>query len=307
MTGERDIERLLDHWFAQRPTQVSERVLDSVADRIVRERQRPAWRATWRDAAMNPLVKIGAVAAAVVLIAIIGYNLLPAVQPPVGGPSSSAAPTSTPAQPSDSSSPSTLTYDWPTSLVPGTYATRLIWDVPFEVEFTVPDGWQSRDVEITRDSALSLAFLLPGNTYSDPCGRVVADPPTGPTIDDLATALAALPGFDATTPIPANIDGGDARYLELAVRDDTGCPSPGLWIDAPDAYNGAGPVGPPSWGAELPNMRMWILNVDDTRMVVTASWSDSATPADLDELREVVDSVRIVPATGTPIPLPSPE
>ena len=34
MTSERDIERILDHWFTERPTQVADRVLDEVADRI---------------------------------------------------------------------------------------------------------------------------------------------------------------------------------------------------------------------------------------------------------------------------------
>ena len=44
MTSERDIERILDHWFAERPTQVADRVLDAVSDRIGRQSQRPSWR-----------------------------------------------------------------------------------------------------------------------------------------------------------------------------------------------------------------------------------------------------------------------
>ena len=44
MTNDRDIERILDHWLAERPTQVADRVLDEVADRIARHPQRPAWR-----------------------------------------------------------------------------------------------------------------------------------------------------------------------------------------------------------------------------------------------------------------------
>ena len=41
---ERDIERLLDRWFADGPTEVADRVIDEVADRIDRQPQRPAWR-----------------------------------------------------------------------------------------------------------------------------------------------------------------------------------------------------------------------------------------------------------------------
>ena len=44
MTSERDIERILDLWFADGPTQAPDRVLDVVADRIGRQPQRPAWR-----------------------------------------------------------------------------------------------------------------------------------------------------------------------------------------------------------------------------------------------------------------------
>ena len=48
MNQRRDIERLLDHWFADGPTQAPDRVLDVVADRIERQPQRPAWRLHWR-------------------------------------------------------------------------------------------------------------------------------------------------------------------------------------------------------------------------------------------------------------------
>jgi hypothetical protein len=197
-------------------------------------------------------------------------------------------------------------YRWPRTLDAGTYSTRLIWEIPFELRFTVPDGWQSRDVEVFGDE-VSVGFHLAGNTYSDPCGRVLMDPPTGPTIDDLADALAALPGFDATEPRPVTADGlADARFLELAVRDDAGCETPGLWADPPDSYNGEGVVGGPAWGADLPNMKVWILDVDGVRLVVSGLWSDTATQAALDQLQGVLNSVRIVPATGQPISLPTP-
>ena len=48
MTQQRDIERLLDHWFSDGPDQAPDRVVDIVADRIERQPQRPAWRLHWR-------------------------------------------------------------------------------------------------------------------------------------------------------------------------------------------------------------------------------------------------------------------
>ena len=41
MTSERDIERVLDHWFTSGRPQAADRVFDEVVDRIARQRQRP--------------------------------------------------------------------------------------------------------------------------------------------------------------------------------------------------------------------------------------------------------------------------
>ena len=77
MTQPRDIERLLDQWFADGSSVAPDRVIDIVADRIERQPQRPAWRLDWRHLSMNPLAKAGVAIAAVVLVAFVGYNLLP--------------------------------------------------------------------------------------------------------------------------------------------------------------------------------------------------------------------------------------
>jgi len=303
MNDRTDIERVLVTWFDDDPRTMPDRVAVVVADRIAREPQRRPWRLPWRHSPMNPTLKIAAGVAAVLLIAVLGFSVLRPTSPGIGGGPPSV-PTS--AEPSPSPSPSSPAYVWPRSLQAGTYTTRLIWDLPFELRFTVPDGWQSRDVEVIRDSTLSVAFHLAGNVYSDPCGGVLMDPPIGPSVDDLAGALAAMPGFDTTAPTQVSVDGvATGKYLELAVRADAGCPNPGLWADPPDSHNGAGPVGPPSWGAELPNSRIWILDVDGVRLVVSALSSDTATAADLAELQAVIDSVRIVRQTGAPVPLPS--
>ena len=48
MTRQRDLDRLLDIWLADGPTEAADAVLDVVADRIDRQPQRPAWRLSWR-------------------------------------------------------------------------------------------------------------------------------------------------------------------------------------------------------------------------------------------------------------------
>jgi TRAP-type C4-dicarboxylate transport system substrate-binding protein len=77
MTQRREIEPLLDHWFQDGPSNASDRVLDVVTDRIWRQPQRPAWRLDWRHPFMHPNVKLATAIAAVVIVAIVGYALIP--------------------------------------------------------------------------------------------------------------------------------------------------------------------------------------------------------------------------------------
>ena len=79
MNQPRDIERLLDQWFADGSSVAPDRVIDIVADRIERQPQRPAWRLDWRHLTMNPIDQGKLAIAAVVAIdrGVIGYTLLP--------------------------------------------------------------------------------------------------------------------------------------------------------------------------------------------------------------------------------------
>ena len=69
-------------------------MLDVLSERIDRQPQRAAWRHDRRLPFMNPYIKVGAAIAAVLIVAIVGWNLLPAKQG-VGVPDRSATPTPT--------------------------------------------------------------------------------------------------------------------------------------------------------------------------------------------------------------------
>jgi hypothetical protein len=136
MTSDRDIERILDHWLTERPTQVSDRVLDEVADRIARHPQQPAWRVSRRDFHVSTYLKPLLAVAAVVVIAVAGLAVLqPGAGSNVGGPASPApSPSPAPsASPSPAPSAGAVFPDWFTAasgsngagiLPPGTAATR---------------------------------------------------------------------------------------------------------------------------------------------------------------------------------------
>ena len=148
MTTDRDIERILDHWFTERPMHPADRVLDEAADRIARQRQQPAWRLQpWRFPTMSTPIKLVAVGAALLVVILGGAVFL-------GGGSTQLAPAPTPTpapSPTPSASPST---------VPSTSAVFPSWYPPGSegagilpagsqttrqfvagTTFTVPDGW----------------------------------------------------------------------------------------------------------------------------------------------------------------------
>ena len=58
-----------------------------------------------------------------------------------------------------------------------------------------------------------------GNIYADPCQWELVDPPFGPTVDDLVSAWANVPGFDATATSDVTVDGYAGKQIEFTVPD----------------------------------------------------------------------------------------
>ena len=78
-----DIDRVLEIWMADGPTAISDRVVDVVAARIGVQRQRRAWPFPGRTNVTTQIKLIAALAAALV-VAVVGYNLLPGTTGPGG-------------------------------------------------------------------------------------------------------------------------------------------------------------------------------------------------------------------------------
>jgi hypothetical protein len=98
MTPDRDLERLLDEWFGEGPSEVSDRVFEQVADRIERQSQRPAWRLRWREPQVNLNLRWAAAAAVLVVAIFAGTRLL--------GPTPNSGASVNSPTPSPSASPS---------------------------------------------------------------------------------------------------------------------------------------------------------------------------------------------------------
>ena len=70
------------------------------------------------------------------------------------------------------------------------------------VTFTLPAGWQRVVIDglVWNDAGQRVGVAVVDNLYVDPCDpdRGVRVPPVGPSVDDLAWALGALPGWELT-------------------------------------------------------------------------------------------------------------
>src|SRR5262245_39036884 len=121
--NELDFDRTARLWLDDGPSQMPDRALDAALATVHRTRQRRAFWPAWMDSTLPIMVRLAAVAAAL-LIALIGISLLAGG---VGAPSPTPSPT-----------PRVLTAD-PSQLEAGTYVAGSTFQLP--VTATVPAGW----------------------------------------------------------------------------------------------------------------------------------------------------------------------
>jgi len=154
------------------------------------------------------------------------------------------------------------------------------------------------------NSVVGFSIVNVTNVVRDGCtGHVAVLPPVGPTVDDMATALAALSPFVLTKPPSAvTIDGFSGKHLELTVPDLTlGGP-----VDDPkftDCTSGelSSWIGPPLgfayYGYSHPGQveELWLLDIDGTRLMIQTLRSPGSSEGDLAELHSIFESIDIVP------------
>jgi hypothetical protein len=166
------------------------------------------------------------------------------------------------------------------------------WSAPDEGHFVVKD---------TAPGVTGISVWDVGTVPRDPChwrGQLY-DP--GPTVDDLAEALAAQPLRNASTPTDVTLGGYRGRYLEWSVpadmvmtgdEDFKGCdvePSSGHRDFVSWFGNGEG-----ERYQQVPGQvdRLWILDIDGQRLLVDASHSPETAGADRQEQGQIVESIR---------------
>jgi hypothetical protein len=197
-------------------------------------------------------------------------------------------------------------------LEPGTYFIDPDGDpsTPLRVVYEVPvEGWSQwiGATKFAEDGHVGVSITTVTNLVRHGCrDHSWADPPVGPSVDDLAAALADLAPFRMTSPPKdVTIYGYSGKRLELTVPDlpvegegderrFTGCVEGKLksWVAFVDTEPGDAYYGytGPGYTEEF-----WILDVDGTRLMIVAERSPGSPPENLDEQRAILDSIRIEP------------
>jgi hypothetical protein len=268
MTKERDIERLLDRWFSERPIEVADRVLDDVADRIGRQPQQPAWRVSWRDSQMQTNLKTFLAAAAIIVIAVVGFAVLrPGSTSNVGGAASPSS--STPAAPSTSPAANAVFPQWyknseissAAGILPAGKSTSRAF-AP-RVTFTVPEGWvndldvnigyglfpdvEANEAEYAKSGEIAQGIFMV--SVESPYFFCEAWETTQGTAAERAAFLAASDAFVVSEPVDVTIGGLTGKQVDIRLDPDrptATCPGDPSAVDLGDQRTRATYLDTPS-------------------------------------------------------------
>jgi hypothetical protein len=292
-----------------------ERLIDATRRELERTNQRRALWPAWR---LSPMNMRFAVAAAVIVIAVVGgYLILPRVTSPgATEPTPTASPTASPtAQSPATSTPREIPADGG-DLVAGTYVTRP-YDTTapeLEIAFTVPANWGAATEwalvsgRSTTSIGNAVGFLSASGVYSDPCrwdteGTGLAtrgDVAVGPTAADLANALADQTAYTSTAPVDTTLAGYTGKSMDLVLPSDVDFSSCDVHSGETDGVYliwGTPEAGLDNLYAQGPgeHRRLWILDVEGKRIIVFHIFDATETDANMAEAQAIVDSLEITP------------
>ena len=290
MSAPRDLDRMIQSFLAEGPLELPDPSYDEVRDRMEQTRQR-AFIGPWRTSFVTKAMKYGLAAAAVVVIAIIGYQFLGNSN--TGGPGPS--PSASSAEPSASAAAAGLPV--------GSSHVLLDGDVKITLTIAAP-GWDGEvgggilaknDNVDPPDGAGMIVFTGPLNVYGDACRWLTTktDAPAT-TVDALVAALAAQTPRDASQPMDITVDGYSGKEITLHVPDDAAYGG-GEFTDCNSGYFGSfgsdAEPGPERY-AQGPGQidELWILDVDGVLTVIDTAYYAGTPDAPVDELRGLVET-----------------
>lgn len=252
---------------------------------------------------MPSFAKLAIAAAAVVVVAVVGLNLIPGRSGLVGGPAVTPSPSPAPS-PTGSPSPAPALNGSPyQSLQAGaTYrqAEAAFTKVPFT--FTVPDGWRREDgnfftkgphMDAFTGNGVGMAPWIVSHVYADACDWEGTLHATS-TVAELTDALRTQKGVETTSPTVTTIGGRPANRLEISLAADADLSACDqgfmrLWPDA-------GPTGPDErygWPIAAGQMlTVYVVDLDGAPQLIIASRKPDSSDTDVAELQQVIESIR---------------
>lgn len=281
MTNDRQIERLLDSWFADGPMTAPDRVIDDVAARITRQPQRPAWRLQpWRFPAMSSPLKLILIGAALIAALAAGAVF-------IGGGGRIMAPSPSP---TPSPSPSPLPNG---SLAAGTYAAHPVPGMTWTI--TVPDGWTGADdwfvsYDIAPD-VHSVSVGGPTENESVPTNScAAAGTKPAASVDEFIAAVQARQDWSVTAPVDVHVGGFSGTRIDLEVPAGSTCADGSnymvLAMPNGDGYRADGPYT---------RFRLWVLDVNGKPIVIFRNSSSSSPAERVAEGDAIVETSVITP------------
>lgn len=146
------------------------------------------------------------------------------------------------------------------------------------VEQAVCDEWATEQI-------VAVTFQIVDNVPAECADQETAellDPPVGPSVDDLVTAISSLEGYEATAAADITVSGFQGKEFTLTAVQH-GCAA--TWATA-DRMTGM--------GAGESNL-LRILDVDGVRVVIAGAYHASTPEAEVATMEQVMDSVQIEP------------
>ncbi len=306
MSTDRDTTRIVRSWLQTDEHESADRILDEVLAAVDTTPQRRSWWPARRSSTdMNTYAKFAIAAAAVLVVAIVGFNLMPTNGPPIGGvvPTPTATPTATPT-PTSSPTPtpeptSTPAPTAPPRVLPSAGALAVgrhqvtTNGTPFSLELTTPD-WNSGDYGFDKGGSVGPndAWLLfwndpPVGVFDVPCAAVKNQPVA--TLAELMDAIASMPGTDLVSgPEDVTVGGYPAKHVVITIRKDIGCPPDQFYL-----WYGPGGMDNARYASQAGStIRTWAVDVGGKIV-----WIDGETyvgaPAKLGkEIQKIIDSIQ---------------
>jgi hypothetical protein len=280
-----------ESWLVDGPTRMPGHLVDSIVTQLEQTHQRRHMWLPGREQMNRTMVAVGGVAA-IALLAVAGLYFV-GNRPGTGvAPSPTPVPTALPAS---------------GTVVPGRYFADSFGS---RYTFTISgNGWSADynpgNIIATKGSeggtdfaAMWLGWWTDGTqiVWRTACQWTGTGYTPGPSVDDLASAIAGLSGFQSTQPTPVTVSGYSGKELKLTVPSNADLSSCDGETGVPSEYR--------SWDGryyQAPGQTddLRVLDLNGTRTLAFTSRFAGTSSATLTEQADMFASLEIAPVPGT--------